>query len=249
MKFDKEKNYNNWFDSKFYHILYENRDSKEAKKFIRNIIHYLNLDKNALILDAGCGKGRHSIHLEKFGYNVLGIDLAKKSIVEAKKNENSNLKFEVHDMSIPLQKKFDLVLNLFTSFGYKSKEKDIKTLTAFHKNLKNSGVGVLDFLNIEKVKKELIFSETIRKKNILFHIKRSINKKNQLVKEISFFNNNIKFDYVEYVNALNLNDFKKYFEQTNLSIIKIFGDYDLNEFDPIKSSRLIIFFKKKSQSN
>ena len=85
MKFDKEKNYNNWFDSKFYHILYENRNSKEAKKFIRNIIHYYKLDKNALILDAGCGKGRHSIHLEKFGYNVLGIDLAKKSIVEAKK--------------------------------------------------------------------------------------------------------------------------------------------------------------------
>ena len=249
MTFDREKNYNDWFDSKFYHILYENRDNKEAKKFIRNIVHYVNLDKKALILDAACGKGRHSIQLEKFGYNVLGIDLAKNSIAEAKKNENLNLKFKVHDMSVPLQKKFDLLLNLFTSFGYKSKENDIKTLKAFHINLKKSGFGVLDFLNVEKVKKELVLSETIRKKNILFHIKRSINKKNQLVKEISFFYDNMKFDFVEHVNALNLIDFKKYFDQTHLTIIKIFGDYDLNEFDPIKSSRLIIFFKKKSQSN
>ena len=122
-------------------------------------------------------------------------------------------------------------------------------MKAFHKNLKNSGFGVLDFLNIEKIKKDLVLSETIKKKNILFHIKRSINKKNQLVKEISFFYENMKFDFVEYVNALNLIDFKKYFDQTHLTIIKIFGDYDLNEFDPIKSPRLIIFFKKKSQSN
>jgi len=249
MTFDREKSYNNWFDSKFYHILYESRDNKEAKKFIKNIIYYFDLDKNALILDAACGKGRHSIQLEKFGYNVLGIDLAKNSIAEAKKNENLNLKFKVHDMSVPLQKKFDLLLNLFTSFGYNSKENDIKTLKAFHKNLKNSGFGVLDFLNIEKIKKDLVLSETIKKKNILFHIKRSINKKNQLVKEISFFYENMKFDFVEYVNALNLIDFKKYFDQTHLTIIKIFGDYDLNEFDPIKSPRLIIFFKKKSQSN
>ena len=249
MTFEREKSYNNWFDSKFYHILYENRDNKEAKKFIKNIVHYFDLDKNALILDAACGKGRHSIQLEKFGYNVLGIDLAKNSIAEAKKNENLNLKFKVHDMSVPLQKKFDLLLNLFTSFGYNSKENDIKTLKAFHKNLKNSGFGVLDFLNIEKIKKDLVLSETIKKKNILFHIKRSINKKNQLVKEISFFYENMKFDFVEHVNALNLIDFKKYFDQTHLIIIKIFGDYDLNEFDPIKSPRLIIFFKKKSQSN
>ena len=249
MTFDREKSYNNWFDSKFYHILYESRDNKEAKKLIKNIIYYFDLDKNALILDAACGKGRHSIQLEKFGYNVLGIDLAKKSIAEAKKNENLNLKFKVHDMSVPLQKKFDLLLNLFTSFGYNSKENDIKTLKAFHKNLKNSGFGVLDFLNIEKIKKDLVLSETIKKKNILFHIKRSINKKNQLVKEISFFYENMKFDFVEHVNALNLIDFKKYFDQTHLTIIKIFGDYDLNEFDPIKSPRLIIFFKKKPQSN
>jgi len=51
------------------------------------------------------------------------------------------------------------------------------------------------------------------------------------------------------VNTLSFEDFEKYFKKTNLEIIQIFGDYDLNEFVENKSPRLIIIFKKKSRSN
>ena len=39
------KVYNKWFDSPYYHILYENRDYKEAKKFVKTIINHLKLKK------------------------------------------------------------------------------------------------------------------------------------------------------------------------------------------------------------
>ena len=249
MKITSAKNHNAWFDSRFYHLLYEKRDDSEAEKIVKNIFNHLNLKENAKVLDAACGKGRHSIQIEKLGYNVLGIDLSKNSINKAKENENSNLKFKIHDISVPLKEKFDLVLNLFTSFGYQSKKNDIKILQALHKNLNDDGVGVIDFLNVKKVRKELVFSETINKKNISFIIERSINKKNQLIKKISFLSKNKKYSFEEKVNALSLTDFKKYFNITNFLITKICGDYDLNEFDSDKSPRLILFFKKKSQSN
>ena len=54
-----------------------------------------NIDK---LLDLACGKGRHSIFLNKKGYNVLGADLSEKSIFEAKKSENESLIFLVNDM-------------------------------------------------------------------------------------------------------------------------------------------------------
>ena len=101
-----------------YHILYKDRDNKEAKKFISKLTEKLNLKKNAKILDAACGKGRHSIEIEKLGYKVTGIDLSKNSIKHAKQFENLNLKFKIHDISIPLGIKFNAVFNLFTSFGY-----------------------------------------------------------------------------------------------------------------------------------
>ena len=53
----------------------------------------------------------------------------------------------------------------------------------------------------------------------------------------------------ESVNTLSLKDFEEYFKKTNLEIIELFGDYDLNQFVEKKSPRLIIIFKKKSQSN
>ncbi|MDC1336792.1 SAM-dependent methyltransferase, partial [Flavobacteriaceae bacterium] len=61
--------------------------------------------------------------------------------------------------------------------------------------------------------------------------------------------NNIDFKFKESVNTLSIIDFKNYFKKTNLEIIQLFGDYDLNKFNKDKSPRLIIIFKKKSQSN
>ena len=176
------------------------------------------------------------------------MDLSENSIKFAKKFENSNLKFLVHDISKPLNTEFDVVLNLFTSFGYYEREKDLEILLSLEKNLKNNGTGVIDFLNIKTVKKNLVKHEQVTIDNLKFKIKRKINKLS-VIKEISFNDKNIDYKFQESVNTLSLKDFEKYFKNTNLKIIKIFGDYDLNEFVEKKSPRLIIIFKKKSQSN
>lgn len=240
--------YNNWFDSKYYHILYKNRNHEEARKFINKIIEHLNLKPKSKVLDAGCGKGRHSIEIEKLGHIVTGIDLSKNSIKFAKQFENSNLNFLVHDISKPLNIEFNLVLNLFTSFGYYEKDKDLEILLSLEKNLDKNGTGVIDFFNIKNVKDNLVKKEQTTIENIKFKIKRKINKFS-VIKEISFEDNSIDYKFKESVNTLSLLDFKNYFNQTNLEIIEIFGDYDLNNFNEMKSPRLIILFKKKSQPN
>ena len=240
--------YNNWFDSKYYHILYKNRNHEEARKFINKIIEHLNLKPKSKVLDAGCGKGRHSIEIEKLGHVVTGIDLSKNSIKFAKQFENSNLNFLVHDISKPLNIEFNVVLNLFTSFGYYERDKDLEILLSLEKNLDKNGVGVIDFFNIKNIKDNLVKKEQTTIENIKFKIKRKINKRS-VIKEISFEDNSIDYKFKESVNTLSLLDFKNYFNQTNLEIIEIFGDYDLNNFNEIKSPRLIILFKKKSQPN
>ena len=92
-----------WFDSPYYHILYKDRNYREAQLFMDNLTHYLNLPEKAKVLDLACGKGRHSIYLNQLGFNVLGADLAEKSIAEASKNTNETLHFEVHDMNMVLR--------------------------------------------------------------------------------------------------------------------------------------------------
>ena len=110
--------YKDWFNSKYYHLLYKNRDHNEAALFLDNISNEFK-NKNAKILDVACGKGRHAKYLNNLGFDVTGIDLSVNSIKYAKEYENQKLKFHQHDMRNIFDKNnFDIVTNLFTSFGY-----------------------------------------------------------------------------------------------------------------------------------
>jgi SAM-dependent methyltransferase len=232
-----------WFDTPYYHILYKDRNYREAQIFMDNLTHYLNLPEKATILDLACGKGRHSIYLSQLGFNVLGADLSENSIAEAKKNTNTNLSFTVHDMRLPFEEKFDAIFNLFTSFGYfESDEDNLTTLIAIKQSLSEYGFAVIDFMNVNNVIPNLVAEETKTIDDITFHIKRYVND-NHIYKEISFENKGEKFHYTEKVQALTLPDFQLMMEQAGIYLLDIFGDYKLKKFHKTESERLIMIFK------
>ena len=144
--------YEKWFNTKYYHILYANRDYEEAKLFINNLASHLKLKKNTKIIDIACGNGRHAIYLNLLGYDVTGIDLSKKNIESASKSSKKNLQFFVHDMrKLFKQNEYDLAVNLFTSFGYFDKDSDNeKALLSIANNIKTEGLVVIDFMNVKK---------------------------------------------------------------------------------------------------
>lgn len=235
--------FSNWFDTPYYHILYKNRNNEEAQFFIDNLTQYLNIPEDGKILDIACGKGRHAQYLNQLGYNVKGVDLSKNSIDEAKKIENNRLHFEVHDMRLPFEEQYDTVLNLFTSFGYFENENDtVQSL----KNMKNAineyGIGVIDFMNTEKVIDNLILNETKSVDGITFAIERKV-ENGKIIKKISFKDQGKSFEYYEKVSAYKLADFEKLFELADIHLLDIFGDYKLKKYFPKESDRLILLFK------
>jgi len=243
MQKDTENWYSSWFDTPFYHILYKDRDNKEASNFMDTLTSFLKLSKEAEILDLACGKGRHSKYLNELGFKVTGVDLSPKSIAFAKQFENTNLVFEEHDMSISYPKKFDAVFNLFTSFGYFENEKDnLRTIKAIKSELKPNGFAVIDFLNAEFVKSNLVPSETKTVNGIDFNIERII-ENGYIIKKIHFNVDNKDYRYEERVRALTLSEFKNFFNEANANLLYCFGDYQLNEFDVESSERLILIFK------
>ena len=234
-----------WFDSEYYHKLYKNRDDKEAEKFLNNLIKNLQLNLESNILDLACGKGRHSIFLNKKGFKTMGVDLSPNSISWANKFNNDNLRFEVRDMRESFcESEFDAIFNLFTSFGYfESKTENLKVLKAIETMLKDNGVFVIDFMNANKVISNLVREETKSIDHISFRLKRSY-KNGNIVKTIDFTDKENDFHFTEKVQALYLEDFQSLISQTNLKIDSIFGDYNLNPFDKKISDRLIIVGRK-----
>lgn len=239
---DNKQWFTSWFDTPFYHILYKDRDDKEAQAFMESLSSYLNISEDGEILDLACGKGRHSIYLNSIGYHVTGLDLSKESIDFASQFENDTLHFDVHDMSKPYHKQFDAIFNLFTSFGYFDDEADnLNTIKAIKANLKPNGVGVIDFMNTNFVLNNLVSENTKTVDGITFNLKRFV-ENGYLIKDISFEAEGAHYNFQERVKAFTLEDFKAMFEKAGLQLLDVFGDYKLKKYHPDFSERLIMIF-------
>ena len=235
--------FTSWFDSPYYHILYKERNDKEAQVFMDNLTHYLNMPEEAKVLDLACGQGRHAIYLNQLGYDVLGIDLSENSIAIANTNTNDKLHFKVHDMREVLEDKYDAILNLFTSFGYFDTDADhLKTLIAIKDSLSEYGFGVIDFMNVTQVLANLIPQEVKTVDQIDFHIKRYL-LEGFIYKEINFEDNGEQFHFTEKVRAFTLSEFETLMEEAGIYLLDTFGDYKLKKFHKADSERLIMIFK------
>lgn len=235
--------FTDWFNTPYYHILYKDRNNADAQIFMKNMMSFLNLSKDAHVLDLPCGKGRHSHYLNSLGYQVTGLDLAENSIKEAKKINNERLDFKVHDMRLPFNEKYDAIFNLFTSFGYFEDEAvDISILQNIKNGLKKKGVFVFDFLNVELVKKNLVRNETKIVDGISFYITRNI-KDGFITKNIQFVINDKNHSFTERVKYLGEKQLKLYFHKVGLKIQHTFGDYHLKDFNSNTSNRLILVAK------
>lgn len=237
--------FNTWFNTPYYHILYQDRDYKEGEQFLEKLIKVLDLKPQSKIIDLACGKGRHSVFLNKMGFDVLGLDLSEESILHDKKFENKTLKFEVHDMRDRVKhEKVDAVFNLFTSFGYfKTDEEDQSVFISVSEILKKDGLFVLDFMNAEFVKYNLESEQKVIKSNIEFTLKKRIENEH-VIKKILFQDEGKDFEFEENVKLHSLHSIENFAKNVGLERVKLWGDYQLNDFDEKISPRCINVFKK-----
>jgi len=237
--------FKDWFNSPYYHLLYNNRNENEAVFFINNLCAHLILKPEANVWDLACGKGRHSISLNKRGFNVVGTDLSQNSIKEASGNSNPSMDFFVHDMREPFRiNYFDAVFNLFTSIGYFENFNDnFSVFKNVAKALKPNGVFVVDFLNSENISNSIKTSYQEKREDIIFKIEKKI-ENNSIIKHIEFSDGDKDFYFEESVSLLKKEDFENFAISAGLKIVNMFGNYKLDPFEPNTSERLIILFKK-----
>lgn len=238
--------FSTWFDSPYYHRLYQNRDYAEARDFLGRLLTHLHPKPGARLLDLACGKGRHARYLSEQGYEVTGVDLSAQSIAHAQQFAHPRLHFRVHDMREPLPYgPFDFVLNLFTSFGYFEQEaENVVALRNAAAALRPGGKLVIDFLNTEQTIRQLVAHETKTVGGTTFHLHRHFHN-DFIVKEISFQDEQgVEQHFEERVRALSQERFEEYFQLADLRLAEVLGDYHLRPFDQATSPRMIFVLKK-----
>jgi SAM-dependent methyltransferase len=117
----------------------------------------------ALILDAGCGNGRHDLPLARAGYRVVAFDrsvlllAAGRRAAEGKRwplfvrGSYANLPFDTG--------RFDAILSLGTALGYLGDHGDQRALCEFRRVLIPGGRLVIETLHREQLEARLVAHE------------------------------------------------------------------------------------------
>jgi SAM-dependent methyltransferase len=234
-----------WFDSPYYPMLYRHRDEAEAREALTNLHRFLALPQNAVVLDLCCGQGRHSRTLHALGCVVVGIDLSASAINHARSLAQPGQHFDVQDMrTFSLPERFDAVFNLFTSFGYfDSDSENCRVLNRIAEHLEPNGILVLDYLNAVPLLNQQVEKAEQTIDGVLFRTAKQM-EGNSVVKKIEVTDRDKTYSFTEQVQLITLEGFTAMLQSCGFVLEKVFGNYQLEEYQPQESPRCLIIARK-----
>jgi SAM-dependent methyltransferase len=156
-----------WFEQWFgeeYLRLYPHRDDADAEAAVALIEQVLPL-AGRRVLDLACGPGRHAAQLVGRGAHVTGFDLSFPLLARARRRIGPAVALVRGDMRrLPFAPgSFDLIVNLFTSFGYFADDAlHAAVLRDVVRLLRPGGHFVLDYFNADAVRAALVPREERR---------------------------------------------------------------------------------------
>jgi len=154
-----------WFQEWFgddYLRLYPHRDAGEAARLVALLRSRIPCRAGWSILDVGCGAGRHLAAFESAGFRPVGMDLSSPLLRRAREITRRPL-IRADMRHLPVRSgRFDLVVNLFTSFGYFATDAEhVGVIAQMAAALRPGGWLVMDFLNAPAVRAGLVPEETM----------------------------------------------------------------------------------------
>ena len=149
-----------WFENEdfwteMYPYMFPEERLESAEEEVDKILSLVEFN-GTHILDLCCGPGRHSTVLAERGFSVTGVDSTTVLLQKAKARASErklDAEFVQDDMRrFVRSSSYDLVLNMFTSFGYfDDKDEDLRVLRNIYESLRPGGVLVMEMMAKERL--------------------------------------------------------------------------------------------------
>jgi SAM-dependent methyltransferase len=142
-----------WIDT--YPFLFPDQRFEIAEEEVEKILTLLAF-QGKTVLDLCCGPGRHALPLAKRGFTVTGVDCTPFLLEKARKRaqaEHIGIEWVLEDMrNFVRPGAYDLVINMFTSFGYfEDEDENLQVLRNIYQSLKAGGMCVIDVVAKERL--------------------------------------------------------------------------------------------------
>lgn len=236
-----------WFEEWFgedYLRIYQHRDELEAEHAIELIAANLPGRQIDAVLDLGCGAGRHTRVLFERWWTV-GLDLSM-ALLRVARRESQDAPYVRSDMrELPFaEESFDLVVNLFTSFGYFDDDSDhARVLSCVGHAMRRGATFVIDFLNATQVRRALVPYDERVENGITIEQRREITPDNRFVQKTITLRDKGK-EYIERVRLLSATDLEQMLRDAGFRVDRLFGDYDGGDWTA-DSPRTILFASRQ----
>ena len=215
--------FRHWFGEEYLR-LYAHRDAEDAAAAVA-LVDGLSPVRDRRVLDLACGPGRHMVALRALGARVVGCDLSGPLLAHAQEAAGAQV-VRADIRALPFgARTFDVVVNLFTSFGYFEDDREHQAvLDAVAALLIPHGCFVLDFLNAERVFRTLVPEETLLMGSTAVAIRRRISADRRYVEK-----DVIQVDdgrgWHERVRLFTADDLQAMARRAGLHVRDVLGDY------------------------
>ena len=219
-----------WFERWFgeeYLALYPHRDEREAATAVSLVDANLGGLKVARALDLACGAGRHS-RLLRERWRTAGFDLSLPLLTRAREADPDGFYVRGDMRALPfVDHGFDLVVNLFTSFGYFDNDaQHLRVLAEVARVTRRGGKFVLDFLNSDYVRSTLVPRQTSNVGGRSVELRREISSDDRfVVKTIASGGEGGAQTFTERVRLFDRLDLETMLEESGFGVEKVLGDY------------------------
>ena len=250
------------FDQKYLDTYLADFTQERTSQEVDFVVKTARLTPQDRILDLACGHGRHSIELAKRGFTVVGLDYSEPFIEKAKadaKEAEVNVEFVQGDMKqLPFKGEFDVVLMLFTAFGYFDDETNQKVLEEISRSLKPGGRFLIDVISGEAYSRRFSKDNIRETSSNLLKIPRTAEIDGKQIDEIEWYDpekqlihthrgwidNEEKKEHDYYIRIYTVQQYKDMLSKASFKFKELWGDFQGNPHDTNGNFRTIILAEK-----
>jgi len=239
-----------WFRQWFgedYLLVYDHRDEREAERDADAVVRVLALTGAERILDLCCGSGRHAHVFAQRGYAVTGLDYSATLLDVARRAQDDGSRYphfvRGDARATPFRDgAFDVVVNMFTSFGYFSDSENAGMIAEIRRLLRPGGRFYMDYLNPPRVLDGLV-PESRREKGGTLIVERRCHDPEtcRVEKTITICRpGGEKREYCESVRIYKRGEMERMIADAGLNLLGVLGSADGAPYDA-DADRMILF--------
>ncbi|MBN2325704.1 MAG: class I SAM-dependent methyltransferase [Candidatus Omnitrophica bacterium] len=244
-----------WFEdesfwSDLYCFMFNEARFEQADMEADDIIQLLPF-QGASMLDLGCGPGRFTLAFSRRGYRMTGVDKSEFLLGKAmEKSLAAGLTIEwIHDDMREFRRPgtFDLILNLFSSFGYfRDKNDDMIVLKNMYDNLKPGGKVLFELMSKECMAR--IYQETISEEledgSLLIHRHKITEDWTRIENEWIHIKDGSAKTFRPILTLYSAQELKDRLGRTGFREMTVYGGWDGRPYNE-KAQRMVVIAKKQ----